>query len=110
MNCQEFEDRLQLVLDERCSPERDERLAEHARNCANCRETIQAQEALLEALPKSRQMPSGPWAKNVAADVVAAAVVEKEADRRRRNVDLRWVSVGLVGVAAAVILMFSPAW
>jgi len=110
MNCQEFEDRLQLVLDERCSPERDERLTEHARSCANCRETMQAQEALLEALRKSRQTPSGRWAKNVAADVVAAAVVEKQADRRRWNVDLRWVSVGLVGVAAAVILMFSSAW
>jgi hypothetical protein len=73
-------------------------------------EVLQAQEALFDALPKSRPIPSAKWAKKVADDVVAAAVVEKRASAGQWKLDLRWLSVGLVGVAAAVILMFSPAW
>ena len=115
MKCQEFEDRLQLLLDDREAPERDEQLLAHANGCPGCREMLQAQEALFEALPRTKTVARPAWLATVGEKVIAASLVEKASEGKtarvpRWRIDMRWLSVGLVGVAAAVVLMFSPAW
>ncbi len=114
MKCPEFEDRLQNLLDQRLVPERDELLTAHAHSCVTCREVLRAQDALFDALPRLRVQPRAAWEKSVADDVVAAMLSESQpqhrAKRSRSFWDVRWLSVGLVGLAAAVLLAFSPAW
>ena len=48
MQCDEFEDRLNAVLDERRRPEWDTELSLHCENCAGCRQLAAAYDRLLD--------------------------------------------------------------
>lgn len=50
MRCEEFEIRLEEVLDERQSPASDPRLKEHADTCAACRSRVAAYDTMLAGL------------------------------------------------------------
>jgi hypothetical protein len=47
MNCRQFENHLQIVLDQRLPADEDPLLAEHAWQCAACREALQIQQQIL---------------------------------------------------------------
>ena len=50
MQCVEFEDRLNRLLDHRLTPDDDDQLAEHASDCESCATTLQAQQSLFLGL------------------------------------------------------------
>ena len=49
MNCQQFDDRLQLLLDNRVTPESDIALVEHAEDCTSCRQILLTQARLFKS-------------------------------------------------------------
>jgi hypothetical protein len=113
MQCREFEDRLNLLLDERQPPEADARLADHAAACEPCGQLLAGQRLLLAGLRKWR-------APGVAADfshsvvarsqspAIEAVVLDAPAPRRRAA----WLlAAGLLAAAAAALLAVSiAAW
>lgn len=50
MLCEAFENRLQLLLDERQCPEEDALLVEHASDCAHCRDVLDTQAGLFDTV------------------------------------------------------------
>lgn len=50
MRCEAFENRLQLLLDERQCPEEDAALAEHAADCPHCRDVLDTQAGLFDTV------------------------------------------------------------
>jgi hypothetical protein len=58
MQCEEFEDRLNRLLDHRLSPDDDESLAFHARDCEECAGLFHAQQRLFTGLRIGRIQPS----------------------------------------------------
>src|SRR5262245_55177732 len=50
MRCEAFENRLQLLLDERQCPEEDSLLVEHAADCAHCRDVLDTQAGLFDTV------------------------------------------------------------
>jgi hypothetical protein len=58
MRCDEFEIRLNEVLDQRRQPEADVGLADHSRQCGKCRALATSYQAVLEGLERSRPIPS----------------------------------------------------
>ncbi len=50
MQCEAFENRLQVLLDERQCPEEDVLLAEHAADCPHCRDVLDAQAGLFDTV------------------------------------------------------------
>ena len=108
MQCREFEDRLNLLLDERRPPGGDPLLAEHAQSCEACGQLLAGHEALLMGLShwKQRRLsrPAGDFSRRVVAEVVAAEAVHPSRQA--------WlVAASLVATAAAVLLAVSiAAW
>ena len=74
MQCHEFENRLNAVLDERGEPQADPRLAAHARDCPPCRRLLAGQRALFTGL---RQSIAPPLKAAFSQQVVARAVASK---------------------------------
>jgi hypothetical protein len=58
MQCEEFEDRLNRLLDHRLSPDDDESLAFHTRDCEECGSLFHAQHRLFTGLRMSSAQPS----------------------------------------------------
>lgn len=58
MTCDEFEARLNAILDRRRDPRADHALAAHQAECLACREMAEAYEALLNGLSESRRLAS----------------------------------------------------
>lgn len=50
MHCAAFESRLQHLLDERCRPEDDDALIDHAAGCAGCREVLEVQAGVFDTV------------------------------------------------------------
>jgi hypothetical protein len=57
MQCVEFEDRLNRLLDHRLSPDDDLQLADHAQQCDACTRMLLAQQRLFAGLRESRLAP-----------------------------------------------------
>lgn len=108
MQCHEFEQRLNDLLDERQSPERDQILAAHAAQCTDCRQLLVGQQVLLEGL---RTGPGVGLRDRFAAAVIAshsghAAATQLAASRGlgADNSSLGWlVGLGLATAAAALV-------
>ncbi len=108
MQCREFAERLNQVLDERQPPEGDERLAAHASLCEPCRQVLAGQQAVLAGLrhwQKHRESPRlvGEFSRRVVAraqaEPVEATLVSARPSRRA------WLlAAALVGTAAAMLL------
>ena len=110
MHCSEFHHRLNVVLDERRNPAADQRLADHASGCENCRQILNDQRALLSGLSRVRTplLPS-----NFAQRVVLAAEVQtsQAALRFRRLHRPIWrVAGALLAAAATMLLAVGTLW
>ena len=106
MHCHQFEERLQLLLDQRRQPESDGELRQHAERCGECREQLVAQQLLFSGLRKQASLPAD----------FAVSVVEQVAGVKGKPVATAnavlwtWAAVVATATAAACLLWFSPAW
>ena len=99
MHCREFEDRLQAILDDRRTPQRDPRLRDHAARCESCRQLLTDQAALLADF--SRRHAPQPRA-DFSRRVVLAATV---APLRRNSARKTWLAIGTALASAAAVLL-----
>lgn len=107
MQCHEFEDRLNSVLDERASPATDQALVAHARRCRWCAEVLQAQQMLAGGL---RPLPVPELSVNFAARVVGQFAAERARPAASRAARW-WLAASVVlSSAAAVLLCLSLVW
>ncbi len=102
MRCDKFENRLQLLLDQRRVPERDSQLVAHAQRCTACREVLSLQSQLFDAL-ELVEIPELPaeFAHNVVALVQPAPNVDRVWPRFR-------IAPILLAVAATLLLALLP--
>lgn len=99
MRCEQFEERLDQLLDERRSPCVDPSLAAHAAGCAGCRELLAGCGLLLGALPGlPRPAPSADLAEHVVARATARRPLVVWSGRR----------AALLAVAALLIVGLMP--
>jgi hypothetical protein len=83
VRCDEFEIRLNELLDQRLRPESDVRLGQHARRCGKCRELSTSYQAVLAGLQNIRRAGRFPasnsakhaWPRRMTAAAAAAAVL-----------------------------------
>ena len=107
MNCHEFEDRLQRLLDERERPEADLKLRAHAEECELCRQTLHVQEALFAGL---RAWRAPAMTLSAAATAEAAVGAEVGVVQRKPTSSIRqWLGM-VAGLAVVVLLAFGIAW
>jgi Putative zinc-finger len=97
MQCPEFEDRLQSLLDSRLAPEHDSQLRTHAATCESCERLLLAQQQLFGALRQSATPNS--TANNLAANIVRQHT-EQRAEQLRFRRQLGW---GLAFTSALAI-------
>jgi hypothetical protein len=83
MQCTEFEDRLNRLLDHRLLPDDDPHLRQHAQDCPACAETFGSQQRLFAGLRSMRVEP---------ADGLAARVVVRQ-QMEVRAVRSKWQSM-----------------
>lgn len=102
MQCPEFENRLNAVLDERLRPETDPLLAAHATHCDDCRQLLSFQAALLDGLSRWN-LP--PLARDFAGRVVSAARRDAPVFVARQRTGRAWLAIGAVLASAAVMLL-----
>ena len=77
LTCQEFEDRLNDVLDLRQSPQQDHRLTRHARVCSGCKRRLATQQSIISAVePRAAAQNTYTNAKHAAGHwfLVSAAI------------------------------------
>ena len=105
MQCREFEDRLNDVLDQRLLPEQDGLLVRHAGECLACRRLLNGQAALFSGLELCETPPLSSQfscAVLVQADVVPLASIVDGANRRPG----KWLGVvAAIASLAAIVLV-----
>ncbi len=104
MQCREFDDRMNDVLDRRQVPERDALLLRHAGECLPCRQTLHGQAALLAGLELGEiPQPSNQFAAAVLAQasVIPVATI---VDTRRGGKKWAGAIAAFVSLAAVVIV------
>jgi hypothetical protein len=103
MQCAEFETRLNQALDERVSPERDDQLVEHARQCAACRSLRDAMQAIVEGLDRLAVPPaSADLAERVLGEFLPRRVLRFPLAHRR----VAWAAA----VAASLVVAVGVWW
>jgi hypothetical protein len=121
MNCQQFESRLNDLLDERAPLELDNELRGHARHCAPCRELAAGYAEMVQAVRFRRTPePAGDLAERIVAAAIVEQIVEQplrsdaptrreavtgRAGQRRMVVWHRWYGWAAASAAAAVVLL-----
>lgn len=116
MNCQEFEARLNELLDERAPLELDGALGSHARCCLECRETWSGYREMAQSLRfRDAPRPADSLGQRIVSAVLAdqagaphASLVDVSVRRRSRS-RRRQISWG-VGSAAAALLIALVCW
>jgi hypothetical protein len=105
MHCDQFELRLNEVLDERANPELDPSLTAHAADCDDCRVRLVGSRVLLRGLARLAVPP-------LPADFsrgVVAQVAEPQPEWRPKS--RLWLAAGvLLASAAAALLAISLVW
>jgi hypothetical protein len=99
MQCVEFEDRLNRLLDHRLSPDDDGPLSDHARDCECCAGVLRAQRSLFAGLKRGRPQAAADFAERVVAQFPKQA--------RRRNAFWKNASWGLLLASAASLAGFA---
>jgi hypothetical protein len=107
MQCREFEQRLNDVLDERGDPAADSWLLAHAHGCEPCRQMLAGQRLLLAGL---RQSAAPPLPAGLARRAVAAAAADAIQIRPRPVSRSLLAAVTLFTSAAAALLALSLVW
>ncbi len=101
MQCDEFEARLQNLLDARQLPERDLSLQQHARQCPNCQIQLTSWARLLDGL-ELLDVP------DVSADFARQVVDRVSLPQRTRQRSPRVIA--LLAIAASLLLVAVPAY
>ncbi len=102
MQCHEFENRLNTVLDERRRPAADPLLAAHAADCDDCRQLLSLQAALFDGL--SQRVSLSP-ARDFTERVVALAGREMPVLVAKHRSGRTWLALGAVLASAALMLL-----
>ena len=97
MQCAEFEDRLNRLLDHRLAPENDAQLAGHAQHCDDCASLLDAQHRLFASLRATRQA--------VPVDLAARVVARRHIELQSQRFQLK-----AIGWAAMLATAASVAW
>jgi hypothetical protein len=108
MQCREFEERLNEVLDERGSPASDLRLKAHASRCERCESLLAGYQSLMIGLAQSCPPALGrDFDRRVLAEAQALPVIGRAANRAGRS----WGTLGAaLASAVAMLLAVSVAW
>lgn len=102
MHCEQFESRLQQLLDRRMQAQFDDRLLAHARHCAHCRETLHTWTVLRDGFEMSQRAETSPgFTERVMARVPPAAT----APRRRKS-----FIAATTAFAAMLVVALIPLW
>jgi hypothetical protein len=102
MQCHEFEDRMNDVLDQRLAPERDGFLVRHAGECSACRRLLDGQAALFSGLELCETPPlSGRFASAVLVQAEVIPVATLADGITRRN----WKKKGIVAAIASLAVV-----
>ncbi len=117
MRCDEFQQRWQVLLDERRSPQDDEILCSHADLCEDCSELLRVQTLLFRELKRSknaaglRSQPGRVRVAQAAADTALNARHQSGlgTNSRARRPVVNSVFIGLA-VAASLLVILLPAW
>jgi len=97
MKCEEFESRLQDLLDFRESPNLDDQLAAHAGDCANCRRVLSATNTIFDGLAlNDLHEPAASFTEQIVAEVA-----RNELRRLPRAVG----AISMLAVVAATLLL-----
>ena len=108
MNCREFEDQLDHLLDERREPQADPRLTAHARECDPCQQLLAGQRVLFTAL---KQAPLPPTSGSFARRVVQQAAPQVSVVHKGLSPQRAWWAIAtLLASAAAVLIAVSLIW
>ena len=108
MQCAEFEQRLNAVLDDRRRPEADQRLAAHAAQCENCQQLLDEHVALLCGL---KNVVTPPLAPGFSYRVFRAAQPASKPAAVQIAGRQRWLAAGpLLTSAAAMLMALSAVW
>jgi hypothetical protein len=109
MRCEQFERRLQDVLDNRLNPEIDEPLRDHAGACPECRELLASYDGILTTVA-SGWVPRGP--RRLTGQIIAEwqQTVDYEAQPlpQMRRVRPWQVLAGSFACAAAILIALMP--
>ncbi len=105
MQCRQFEDRWNELLDERLSPESDNQLVDHARVCEPCRQLLVGQAVLFAGLEhwETPALENGFEQRVLSASgfaAIASLPTQRSSGRRKW-----WVAGGLIATAAGVLLL-----
>lgn len=100
MQCERFERRLHQLLDRRLPPEADSELLAHAHVCGGCREQLEAQQALLDAL----DLLETPDASAGFAERVVVRHVKQRRSQELKKSRLRRTAYFLGAVAAGIVV------
>ena len=105
MKCDEFDERVHGLLDDRASIHGDQRLLEHAETCSKCRGVLSTYDDLLGGL-ESGETPalSSDFTQRVVAEVCAEQPRAVQPARHAR----RWYALAAVAIAAALLIALFP--
>jgi len=105
MKCDEFDERVHSLLDDRGPIDADPMLLEHADACAKCRGTLGTYGDLLDGLDCSEIPELSPdFTQRVVDQVCAERVVTVRPARRSR----RWLALAAVAIAAGILIALIP--
>jgi hypothetical protein len=104
MQCEEFEDRLNAILDERQRPEADVELALHCETCPECRQLASAYARLLDGF-YALVTPAAP--RDMSARVLADFTVSVS-PKRRLSAPSASLAAGALALAAGLLIVVTP--
>lgn len=106
MQCREFEDRMNDVLDQRLAPERDGLLVRHAGECSACRRLLDGQAALFSGLELCETPPlSGRFASAVLVQAEVIPVATLADGNTRRNWKIKATIAAIASLAAVALVV-----
>lgn len=102
MKCDEFEERIHYLLDQREPLQTDRRLLQHAENCSRCRSELDGYEDLFNGLDFFEPPP-------LTADFAARVVGQVCPVQPATKVARRWLVLAALAIAASLLIAFLPA-
>ena len=107
MQCENFETRLNLLLDRRQRPEADNRLLAHAQGCEACRDLLAAQEFLFDG---TDLLECPPVSEGFAQRVVAGLASPPQPANRLGGGGGRWLAYSAAAAALLLVAAIGVPW
>jgi len=104
MNCHEFDQRLQQLLDDRLSPTRDPQLQAHAMRCAACEELLAGYATMLAGVRQATAARAKVGSR-FAAQVVTRMATEQPVAPACTATPARWRVWGVLTTVAALVVL-----